>query len=890
MESGTRSSNVPGILKQAASRTFSFGSPVKSPPIVQTSGHLSDIPPVPPLPTHAQESTSGRTRTATASTANTIVPSAAKAEEGPQKVGSNLDLGGDFARTFDNAAAPALEKRSSFGNLIGDMLGRPLGSGRSPSGNGKATAPAPIKVDSTLKVEPSLFSWGSRRSTDQTTTSSPVQASPSSEDGPPQSSLLKPGKHASGSKTSSRSGSSATDSILKRTSAVFRRSATDRSDSSERGQTEDTKAIRESANTASMLLAGGSSAASGARSGHTASTAGDDDSLFDGSLENSKRLAQRYVARPPSPPRNRVMTGAQFEQYRADQERRESARIGTATSTSKASMAYDDDDDDDEPNYDDDDNDEVERSRQMAKQRRQQEAQMAAYRQQMMKVTGELSSSTAATGIFRPSFASASTPNLPSLAGTTSTAPALPPVAATSTPPAVAAAAAAAAPPPLPTTGNGGVSDGSDSDEEVPLAILAAQGFPKNRSPARGGGVSGAGVSGAGVGVGAGVGAGARGSRLSVVSSNPNLRASMLLGAPQQPRPLSIASDIPGAPGGVSSSRLPVFARNLPQDPYPLGNVSGPSGASALPPGGLIGVIANEERSRAMRRGISPSRDAANLNGGLLGQHQQQQQHFGTHPATQSGVSMDQMHQMQMQFMQMQMQFMQMMAATAGSGTPGLQAPRVNGHMAARSVGDLMNRHSMLGGGLPAMDNGAGSGYLNQPGTTGASFLDLPRGDAHIRTMSMVQPSSASWIQPSLPVPYANPGYAGSIRAQGMGYAPSIAPSERSNVGLPGRYRPVSSMAAAPAVPQLPKTMPPFLDQSRRASTMSGALGMPGDERPQIRKSVTQPLAAKKDEEEDDDDEEGWVAMKASRDKRRSAWRSKKEGSAIDSEIGAFIS
>ena len=125
----------------------------------------------------------------------------------------------------------------------------------------------------------------------------------------------------------------------------------------------------------------------------------------------------------------------------------------------------------------------------------------------------------------------------------------------------------------------------------------------------------------------------------------------------------------------------------------------------------------------------------------------------------------------------------------------------------------------------------------------------------------MVQPSSASWVQPS-------PGYAPSIRVQGAnGYAPSIAPSERSNVGLPGRYRPVS------------QALPPMqgMGNLQKASTMSGALGGWDQTRKQTNRSPLQNSGG----QSDDDDEEGWEAMKAKREKKRSIWRSKKLGSFI---------
>ncbi|GKT89828.1 hypothetical protein Ct61P_07678 [Colletotrichum tofieldiae] len=143
----------------------------------------------------------------------------------------------------------------------------------------------------------------------------------------------------------------------------------------------------------------------------------------------------------------------------------------------------------------------------------------------------------------------------------------------------------------------------------------------------------------------------------------------------------------------------------------------------------------------------------------------------------------------------------------------------------------------------------------------------------------MVQPSSSSWIQPGggfAPSIHGGigggGGYAPSIHAQGAGYAPSIAPSERSNVGLPGRYRPVTQA-------------PQPLDSGRRMSVMSGAMGW--DQPPKVMQQQETKTPNKPGNHSDDDDEEGWAAMKAKKEKKRGLWRTKK---SIGSEIGALIS
>jgi hypothetical protein len=218
-----------------------------------------------------------------------------------------------------------------------------------------------------------------------------------------------------------------------------------------------------------------------------------------------------------------------------------------------------------------------------------------------------------------------------------------------------------------------------------------------------------------------------------------------------------------------------------------------------------------------------------------------------------------QVTQQMQQFMQMQMEFMQMMAGQNGNAAmssngmapPGMNPATMNGMMGMPGVSGPDMRHSFVGNG---------------------SVVDLPRPESHNRSMSMVHPSSASWIQPQ---PQANPGFAPSIYVQGVGYAPSIAPSERSNIGLPGRYRPVSHM-------------PPPAGDLPRSSTMSGAFGG-WDRQPSPTSPMGPAPAAKKSvsgNASDDDDEEGWQAMKEKREKKRSVWKSKK---SFGADIGALI-
>jgi hypothetical protein len=501
-------------------------------------------------------------------------------------------------------------------------------------------------------------------------------------------------------------------------------------------------------------------------------------SLFDQQITAAADVAQQYeqIAATPPPeltPKNKVMTPAQFERYRQEQD-----RLKVIGGQSK-------DEDNEEDTYDDDE-DEAEKQKQVAKQRRKQEAHMAVYRQQMMKVTGEASSSAGAPPMRSSMQHSRSSLNLLSNAS--------------------------------------GSPEDEEEDEEVPLAILAAHGFPnKNRPP----------------------------SQLPTMNSNPNLRASSMMGA--YPAPQSVAGDpIAGGQGG----RLPVFARKLPEDPYfgagivnpinreslALGNGAGSvyGGSSrGQTPGGLIGVIATEERSRAMRRG-SPNAAGEyapppsngfngmgmppNMQMPPMGRSMTMPNPMGPMGPMGPMLTVGDQAQLEMaaqmqQFMQMQMQFMQMM--TSNQGRPQSQ-----------------NGQSPPMQGLPSM------GMPSQQG--------LRPGSSQGRTMSMLDPNAAPWQQAQRNTMYA-PSFLGG------GYTPSIAPSERSNVGLPGRYRPVSQYAGP---------------DNSRAATMSGAIQDWSDAKQGV---ATVKAVKKSGDVSDEDDEEGWEAMKQKREKKKSMWRSQKD-------------
>ncbi|KIH92750.1 hypothetical protein SPBR_02248 [Sporothrix brasiliensis 5110] len=881
-------SNTTSSFLKSAGRTFSFGGNKKNLPILPNDD--APLPQTPPKRSDTGSTATSRDRSLTESTVTTATPP--KLEEG-----FTLDLGGDFSKMLGGG----FDKRASVMTVRED--GRPALVPRSLTGN-RLNQPTPIHVDGSAKVEPSPYSWGSQHSNEQLLNANSLLASSPNENAPPvprhAAPLARPQTSSGTSPNVTQSTippipTSRTESSLKRTSALFGRRRSTIENAAEAADDEDTVLLKDSLSTVNRFLAGASlsnnkqTSSPSSRFGRrddalgvsysqvpTESTsptfgakvvADNDDNLFDTNLISSSRTAQRFVARKPSPPRNKVMTPAQFERYRKDKEREES---GQTTSASKQEANGDSDDDDDK--YEDDE-DEAEKSRQAAKQRRKQEAHMSVYRQQMMKVTGEAASGTPARSSMHYSL---STPNLPTM-GTL--APNTPNGARLS-------------------PQNGSENEGEDEDEEVPLAILAAHGFPsKNRPPAR----------------------------LSTMMSNPNLRAAA---APSFQRPQSIVGSEANSPAAPpNGGRLPVFARNLPQDPYGLVNsnnretlnfaggapaVSPQANSGGLPPGGLVGVIASEERSRAMRRG-SPNADAINKPvphmgpmgfggpqfdpaAGIPPQMMYPGMGMPQPMLTPGDQAQIQMTQQMQQFMQMQMQFMQMMA---NGGANGMQRPMSSQY---GGPGGPMNMGMM--GGMDGMNNDMGRHSFVDNGSV--MDMQLPHPDMHMRTMSMVQPNSASWMQQ----PQGH-GYAPSIRIQGANaYAPSIAPSERSNVGLPGRYRPVSHVPAGPAPSELRKSM--TMSGAISSSTGDAQTSATSTPRPNTsgsmspnenntpngrgasptgwdlsRKQKSASPLAQSNVADDDDDEQGWAAMKARRDKKRSIWKSKK---TLSSEIGALIS
>ncbi|GAD96020.1 hypothetical protein ANI_1_30114 [Paecilomyces variotii No. 5] len=783
---------------RAAGRTFSFGT--KAP---RVSTPPSQGPAV---------ASGARDRAMTPSTASTATP--------PRLQDSDLKLGklddDDFGNMFQDIGKPG--QPSSDARHAG-LTDHPPPV---PAKGSRSSQLPPIEVDRSKEVEPSPYSWESRNSQDgllgpddnmfagrSLTQSNTMPLTGGRRSLTPSSSMPLPTTSHRALDKPSR------DSTLRRSTAYTgRRGSTpiDELDArlmmesvSLNSQNQTPGVLEDNDETSSLFDSRDADFTSTRHHGKSGQAVDDSN---ESSIAAHARLASQYEDKESSIPqtRNKVMTPAQFERYRQQQELTRTKSDASRSDASDASNDYDDED-------------ETEKNMEAARQRRKQEAHLSIYRQQMMKVTGEQAPGPS----LRPNMdrASISTPNLMNRMSSLGL--------------------------PADKSGSGKTSD-ADDDDDIPLGILAAHGFPnKNRPP----------------------------TRLGSSSSIPNLRASF---SGQPASPGSQAGD-----GSGNRGSLPPFARNLPRDPYfgaslvtpanrePLdirGAASVYGGPSpALPPGGLVGVIATEERARAMRRG-SPNAQAfapplGASPGGLP--RPQTMMHMGSTLAPpQQGMSPAEQAQIQMsqqmtQMMQMQMNWMQSMMQMQGM-QGGVQPPMNNPNLAP----------SMQPGNMRPMSMPAAAALNNPP----------PR-QADQRTLSMLDPTMSSrWNSSGF---LSSNGANGLNAPQGQGYAPSIAPSERSNVGLAPRYRPVSTIQpdqkpANRASTFTSSTLKPWNDENHRPdfSPRSNSAKPTSMATVTVRPISNGASTPSRNAASDDDDEEGWAEMMKQREKKKSGWKLKR--------------
>ncbi|KAH9844442.1 hypothetical protein Tdes44962_MAKER01475, partial [Teratosphaeria destructans] len=486
-----------------------------------------------------------------------------------------------------------------------------------------------------------------------------------------------------------------------------------------------------------------------------------------------------------------------------------------------ASPVHDTIDDEDDEYADEED---LEHAKKAAHQRQKNEANLAVYRQQMKKVTGggpaDLPSGAAST---RPSMDhshSAPAGSVLHFGGISGTPP---------------------------TDAVRG-KQMEDDDDDVPLGVLQAHGFPS--------------------------------------AARPPTAADE-----EQPRRSSVAGSIAG--GGAGQGNLPPFARRLPADPYFGASLVNPATRESLAfssagsahgaispilpqpqmghPGGLVGIIAGEERAKAARRG-SPNP----MTGAYSPLPSNMPQPMPEMPMTMSmssmtapqiytpsacmpgtpqmpqypTISQDPSQAMTQQFMQMQMQLMQnmlqMQQQMVGQITPQAQQQPAQDYL---SVQNGINRPMSMGGGVPATQQ------------------QVPVQD---RAMTMMNPPSGWGPGHSRPGSSIG-GLNVPINGLAHGRPASIAPSERSNVGQPSRYRPISE------VPQVNGR-----SQSMTSSFTLNALAT--QQRPESRQGqfkstirvIDKPKGTTKasaKQAEQDDDEEGWAELAEKR--KKFGWRKK---------------
>lgn len=646
----------------------------------------------------------------------------------------------------------------------------PSASSTHPS---RASAPRPIHIDRTQVVESSPYSWTSHDGLIQ---------SPSPSKTVTQGSPVK----SAASVLQSHSSNASLDTRHPSRRPVGQKAPTqERVDQNERPPLQTNSVDTNLLSTTSPMIPAKDMAGNmSPGSMHSAS--------FDPSIMADAELANMYQETKVEPPKpvstNKVMTPGQWERYK--QQKEMDRRLGVLS---------DDSDSDHSDHYEDDD--ELERDRQATKQRRKQEAHLAVYRQQMMKVTGEKSQSRPGSSL---SVLQPRNPSLNDLNNRLSD---------------------------LSMDSKQSVKNGAeeDEDEDIPLGILAAHGFPnKNRPPTR------------------------------MATSPSNFSGRVL--SQGQPA-LSVIGQAP------KGGNLPPFARNLPQDPYYGASLVNPSNRESLAihgsppslgarassthpihPAGLVGVIAGEERARAARRGSPnasgnyemaphPPMVRAQTTGSFAPMGHPAFGAPGMPPMLSPGDQAQiQMTQQMAQMMQMQMQWMQQMQQMMGGQTNA----------------------------MPPMPPQAG---MQRPQSM--HMQDPAVQPAGQRTMSALNPSLAPWStnQPFVP----------SINLNGQ-YAPSIAPSERSNVGLASRYRPVSIAPEAE------------MHATRRASTFTSSSARPWSQLDNSARAPTQtaiPLASSQSRkstyinQDDEDDEQAWAEMKMQKDKKQKSWALRKGDNAL---------
>ena len=406
-------------------------------------------------------------------------------------------------------------------------------------------------------------------------------------------------------------------------------------------------------------------------------------------------------------------------------------------------------------------------------------------------------------------------------------------------------------------------NEDEDDDYEVPLAVLQQHGFPSRGRP----------------------------------PTKPIGSASSFVLRPPSPtiKPQSRNSSTP--PTERRQSHLPPFAKNLPQDPYPntltqhsanyspYARRSIPSHPSrtgntlpGLPPGGLVSVIADEERAKASRRGTPSAYGSYGQATPKLGQMNYM---AGDSNATMNAGMQQQQNseilvqQLSQNMLMLQAQMQQVLLSQVNHNQPPqMQSGVVNPQQQASYMQNGPQGQQFLSTGRPA--SFVGSAW-DQPSQIGApsvngDFLRVPGARASV---------AVSQFTPSVPsINTHNNNYNPAVNVSS--YAASIAPSERSNIGLSARYRPVSHHFGTPSATS-PSTSPVAnLDENRQSarndraslSTTPTKSRSPSAKPSTIRAVERVKVSGRKGDGngsgtgDSDSDSEGWASMKKKRQLR----------------------
>jgi hypothetical protein len=427
-----------------------------------------------------------------------------------------------------------------------------------------------------------------------------------------------------------------------------------------------------------------------------------------------------------------VMTAAQFAALKEQEKRNTNQSNGKTPVESESDDDYEDDSDDEQV--------QAERRKIQA----HKEAQHALWRQKMKKDIGDHSG-----------------PNRPDFMRTNMSAPNLS----------------------FPQSNAGS----SEEDDDVPLAILQAHNFPSNTRPPD-----------------------PRNSANSFIS--PSNQMSRPGSAGPRPAQKQRQSNLPIFAPRVQPQDLPYVGADLVRPsnretlqfnaPRAMSTYGGaprgpPPRAANLPPNGLIGIIVDEERGKAARRGspngpngmgylppagpslmnpmVQMNSMAPQMPMGGYGmppmdaQFQQQQAQI---------AALQQQIALQQQLYELQSQNMQL----------GMGGSIMGSNQSLMGVAPMMSNSSIMGQPFMAGSNN----YGNRPMSIATNGGVGPRPPLHqARTMSMASQSGF------MNQPNGRAMSMASFSMHGMNqfapqYAPSVAPSERSNIGQPSRYKPVS--------------------------------------------------------------------------------------------------